>query len=142
MRPWSVDSTVALLGATAVHAGFQVVVTFLVYPAFADIPEDQWPAFHAAHSRRIAGIVVVVYALLVLTSGWVMVAGPTDTATVAAMGAAAAAILITAFVAAPAHGRLSPDRGAGDLALLVRADRVRLAAALVALGSAVAAVSR
>jgi hypothetical protein len=136
-----VDPTEALLAATAVHAGFQAVVTVLVYPTFADIPEDHWPAFHTAHSHRIAGIVVVVYGLLVLASGWVIVAGPRDVATVTAMGAAALAILVTAFLAAPAHGRLSPDRGARDLALLVRADRVRLAAALVALGAAVVAVS-
>jgi hypothetical protein len=49
-------------------------------------------------------------------------------------------MLTTAAVAAPAHGRLSRGRGDQDLGRLMAADRVRLAAALVALVAAVAGV--
>lgn len=127
----------ALVVATSVHAGFQVVVTFLVYPAFRDVPLDHWPRYHADHSRRITGIVVIVYAGLVGASAWVVAAGPRNAGTVTAVVLSALAVLTTAVVAAPAHGRLSPDRGGRDLARLIRADRVRLVAAVLAAGAAV-----
>jgi hypothetical protein len=141
-RQGPVDETagVALVAATAVHAGFQTVVTLLVYPAFAEVPAEHWSRFHDAHSRRITGIVVVVYGLLVASSAWVLVAGPRNAATLAAVGFAVLAMLTTAAVAAPAHGRLSRGRGDRDLARLMAADGVRLAAALVALVAAVAGV--
>ena len=72
----------ALVVATSVHAGFQVVVTFLVYPAFRDVPLDHWATYHSDHSRRITGIVVLVYAGLVVASAWVMAAGPRNVGTV------------------------------------------------------------
>ncbi len=128
----------ALVVATSVHAGFQLVVTFLVYPAFRDVPLTHWATYHADHSRRITGIVVLVYAGLVGASAWVMAAGPRNAGTVTAVVLSALAILTTAFVAAPAHSRLSPDRGERDLVRLIRADRVRLLAAVLAAGAAVA----
>lgn len=127
----------ALVVATSVHAGFQVVVTFLVYPAFRDVPLDHWATYHSDHSRRITGIVVLVYAGLLGASAWVMAAGPRNAGTVTAVVLSTLVVLTTAFVAAPAHGRLSPDRGERDLVRLIRADRVRLVAAAIAAGAAV-----
>jgi hypothetical protein len=131
---------VALVAATAVHAGFQTVVTLLVYPAFRDVPHESWSHFHTAHSRRIAGIVVVVYGLLVGMSAWVLAVGPRNAGTLTAIGFAALAMLTTAAVAAPAHGRLSRGRGDRELARLLRADRVRFVAGVLAAGAAVAGV--
>ncbi|HSJ22583.1 MAG TPA: hypothetical protein VK964_18615 [Nocardioidaceae bacterium] len=131
---------VALVAATAVHAGFQAVVTLQVYPAFREVPQESWPHFHTAHSRRIAGIVVVVYGSLVAVSAWVLVAGPRNAGTLAAIGFAALAMLTTAAVAAPAHGRLSGGRGDRELARLLRADRVRFVAGVLAAGAAVVGV--
>jgi hypothetical protein len=141
-RQGHVEATaaVALVAAAALHAGFQAVVTLLVYPVFAEVPAEHWSRFHEAHSRRIAGIVVAVYGILVASSAWVLVAGPRNAGTLAAVGFAALAMLITAAVAAPAHGRLSGTRDDRDLARLMAADRVRLAAALVAMVAAVAGV--
>ncbi len=51
-------------------------------------------------------------------------------------------MLTTAAVAAPAHGRLGAGRGERDLTVLVRADRVRLAASLVAAAAAFGAAVR
>jgi hypothetical protein len=137
-----VDETagVALVAATAVHVGFQAVVTLLVYPALEEVPDASWSRFHTAHSRRITGIVVVVYGLLVAVSAWVLVAGPRNAGTLAAVGFAALAMLTTAAVAAPAHGRLGDERGEADLARLLRADRVRFVAGMLAAGAAVAGV--
>ena len=47
--------TVALLVSTALHAGFQLTVTFVVYPGLADVQPDRWPVAHARHSRRANG---------------------------------------------------------------------------------------
>lgn len=127
----------ALVVATSVHAGFQLVVTFLVYPAFRDVPLQHWTTYHADHSRRIAEIVVLVYAGLVGASAWVLGAGPRNAGTVTAVALSAVAVLTTALVAAPTHGRLSPDRGERDLVRLIRADRARLVAAVLAAGAAV-----
>lgn len=132
----------ALVVATAVHLGFQLVVTFLVYPAFAEVPAEDWRRYHDAHSRRITWIVGPVYGLLVLASAWVLTAGPRNAGTVTAVAACGLAVLITAAVAAPAHGRLGhgrlgQGRGERDLRLLTVADQGRTAVALVALGAAV-----
>jgi hypothetical protein len=131
---------VALVAATGVHAGFQAVVTLLVYPAFAEVPVEHWSRFHKAHSRRIAGIVVVVYGLLVASSVWILVAGPRNAATLAAVGFAALSMLTTAAAAAPAHGRLGGGREERDLTRLLRADRVRFVAGVLAASTAVAGV--
>jgi hypothetical protein len=131
---------VALVAATAVHAGFQAVVTLLVYPTFAEVPGEGWSRFHDAHSRRVTGIVVVVYSLLVAASAWVLTVGPRNAGTLVAIGFAALAMLTTAAVAAPAHGRLGDGRGDEDLARLLRADRVRFVAGVLAAGAAVAGV--
>ncbi len=96
---------VVLVAATALHAGFQLVVTALVYPAFAETPVGEWPARHAAHSRRITPVVGLVY-------GWLFVAvilAVTDGLSAwrgVAVAASAVAVLATAFCAAPAHARL------------------------------------
>jgi hypothetical protein len=132
-------AAITLVAATAVHLGFQMVVTFLVYPAFAEVPDSHWQRYHAAHSRRITPLVVVVYGALVAASGWALVADP-GAATLVAVGAALVATAITAAVAAPAHGRLTDRRGERDLRVLVAADRGRTAAALVAFVAATAAV--
>ena len=134
------SAEVALVAATAVHAGFQAVVTLLVYPTFKEVPHESWSRFHTAHSRRITAIVVVVYGLLVAASAWVLATGPRNAGTLAAVGFAGLAMLTTAAVAAPAHGRLSRARGDRDLAGLLRADRVRFVAAVLAAGTAVAGV--
>ena len=53
--------TVALLASTALHAGFQLKVTLVVYPALADVQPNLWAAAHARHSRRITPLVALVY---------------------------------------------------------------------------------
>jgi hypothetical protein len=129
-------AALALVVATCLHAGFQVVVTFLVYPAFRDIPESHWTRFHRDHTRRITWIVIATYALVLGASTWVLASGPRNAGTVTAVSLCALAVLTTAVVAAPAHGTLSVRRDR-DLERLVRADRVRAAAAVLAAGAAV-----
>jgi TRAP-type uncharacterized transport system fused permease subunit len=78
-----VTSALILPAAAAVHLGFQLTVSFVVYPALADEPESRWRAVHDAHSRRITPVVVVVYGFLVVACGWTLVTGPDAWAVVA-----------------------------------------------------------
>jgi hypothetical protein len=120
-----------LLAASALHAGFQLVVTLLVYPALAATPADRWPAAHAAHTRRVTPVVGLVYGAL-LVAGAVTVAGGPGVPQVVAVAASGVAVAVTAAFAAPAHSRLAHGLDGRVLRRLLGADRVRLAAAVTA----------
>ncbi|GAA3342872.1 hypothetical protein GCM10020358_39460 [Amorphoplanes nipponensis] len=132
-------SALLLLAASALHLGFQLTVSLVVYPALADLDEGRWAAAHDAHSRRITPVVVLVYALLVVACGWAVLAGP-DGWTIVALVAAATAGLLTAFGAAPAHGRLGRSWSRPLLHRLLHIDRARAVAAAVCAVAAFLAV--
>ena len=129
-----------LVAACGLHLGFQLVVTGLVYPALASTPAAQWSESHAAHSRRITPLVVLVYGAVVLAGAAVLRAGASGPEIVS-VAAATAAILVTARRAAPLHARLAErplGRRSADLRRLVAADRARtLLAALAAVAALV-----
>ncbi len=117
--------------ASALHVGFQVTVTALVYPALASRSAIDWPAAHARHTRAITPLVVVVYGAVVGTGVALVVSHP-DVAGWASLVATAAALGVTAVGAGPLHGRM-PERDDGDVARLLALDRWRCAAAVVGL---------
>ena len=129
------SAEIVLLAATAAHLGFQATVTAVVYPALARTPPARWAAVHDAHSRAITPVVAVVYGSLLVACGWALWSGP-DAATVVAVAATAAAMLVTAVAAAPAHGRLAGGHDPDRIRRLLRVDRLRVAAAAVALVAA------
>ena len=131
------DANVWLLAAVALHAGFQLTVTAIVYPALAGTPDDDWGETHARHSRRIAPLVTLVYGAAVVACALAATADP-SLGTWVALAGTAVAILVTATVAAPLHGRLDA-RDPALLARLLAADRVRCASAFLALAGAVGA---
>jgi hypothetical protein len=131
LTAWSV----ALVVAAAAHLGFQLTVTLVVYPALAATPADAWADAHAAHSRRIAPLVGVLYAGVLVTAAGALLTTPTP-ATVVAAAAGAVAIGLTATRAGPLHVRLGRGREDGLLHSLLRVDRLRTLAALVALAAA------
>jgi hypothetical protein len=133
-----ISPEIALIAATGVHLGFQATVTAIVYPALARTAEEQWPAAHQAHTRAITPVVAVVYGSLLVAGGWALWSAP-SASTWVAVAAIAAAFLITAIAAAPAHGRLAGGHDAVLIRRLRRADRVRAAAAAVAFAAALAA---
>lgn len=127
--------------AAALHAGFQLTVTVLVYPALAEVPADGWARAHDRHSRRITPLVGLVYAAL-LVAGVVAVLDGPGAAGWVGLAATAVALGVTATLAAPIHGRLG-QRGAGDDELVRRlllVDRVRCAGAVVGAVAAALAV--
>jgi hypothetical protein len=125
----------ALLVATAAHAGFQLAVTLVVYPALAATLPEHWATTHTTHSRRIP-LVGVLYAGLLVAAAGALVTGPNQ-ATVVAAVAALLAIGLTATVAGPLHVRLGRGRDERLLHRLRRVDRMRTVAAVVALVAAV-----
>ena len=130
-------ASVALLAAAAVHFGFQLTVTLVVYPALALAPD--WDRAHAAHTRSITPVVVIVYGALVLATGWAVLATWIDPWVLLAAAGAGAALLSTALVAGPTHGRLAGGRDPVLLRRLIVADRVRALGALVCIVGAVPA---
>lgn len=122
----------ALAAAAALHLGFQLVVTAVVYPALAEVPDDDWRRAHDAHSRRITLVVGLVYGLLAAACLWVLVSGSTHLAALISVAGAVISALATAFVAAPVHGELGRAGRNGHLMSRLRsADRVRLCGAVV-----------
>lgn len=130
-----------LLAAAGLHAGFQLVVTVVVYPALADVPPERWAPAHDAHSRRIGLLVVPLYLLVLVACGAAVLDRQLgDPATVVALLGQAVALLVTATLAAPTHGLLA--RRGPEPALVRRLlgiDRLRCAAAVVGLVAALVA---
>lgn len=127
------DAGVALAVVGAAHLGFQATVSLVVYPALAATGSDDFAAAHDAHARRIVALVAPLYAALLATGAWAVLAdpGPLLLAAVACHGVA---LLVTALVAAPTHGALG--RSGPEPALLrrlTRSDLVRTVAAAAGL---------
>ncbi len=128
----------ALLLAAMLHLGFQATVTGVVYPALAEVGDDDWTRAHDAHSRRITRLVAPVYLLLAGACLWVLIAGPHDALLLAAVVGAAVSGVTTVAVAAPGHSRLGRGRASSEVRRLLMADAVRLVGALVCAGCALA----
>ena len=139
----TVPPVTALLAGAALHAGFQAVVTVVVYPALADAGRSSpatWAVVHAAHSRRVGVLVAPVYLVVLATWAWVFATEALTPALVLSGAGSLLAGLTTAAVAAPTHARLGRQGPTGVLlARLLRADRVRCAGALIALAGALLA---
>ncbi len=139
MNPSEVSAT-AFLAATAAHAGFQLTVTWLVYPTLVRVGPDRWEQAHDRHSRGIVPLVVVLYGALVLTSAYVL-GYHHGLATWLGVAGAAGAMLVTAAAAAPTHQRLTTPEPR-LLRRLIVADRWRAGFACLALvGAVVTALS-
>ncbi len=122
----------ALSAAAALHLGFQLVVTAVVYPALAEVPDDDWTRAHDAHSRRITLVVGPVYGVLAAACLWVLVSGSTQPFVLISVAGAVISALATAFGAAPVHGELGRTGRTGhSMGRLRSADRIRLGGAVL-----------
>ena len=130
----------ALLAATCLHAGFQVTITTLVYPALARLPSGAWADEHDRHSRRIVPLVGCAYAAVLVATAGALLADATPLVVLSAAGSALA-LGATAVRAAPLHGRLGSGHDPALVRSLLRVDRLRAAGAVVALLAAVGAVA-
>ena len=123
---------VLLAAVSLIHAGFQCVVTVVVYPALIASPVQAWTATHSAHSHRMALLVAPLYLALLVVCLIVLIGGPWTLGTAIALAGNGVAGLTTALSAGPTHGRLSSGRTDVLVGRLIAADRVRFAGALVA----------
>jgi hypothetical protein len=128
---------VGLVAATALHLGFQLTVTLVVYPALVRAPD--WDAAHRAHTRAITPLVVPVYGLLALTGLAALVTTWLDGWVLLSVVGAALAGMTTALVAGPTHGRLAAGRDPTLVSRLLAADRLRTVGAVIAVAGALAA---
>jgi hypothetical protein len=133
----------ALVVASALHLGFQLTVTMVVYPALARVSDEDWHGAHARHGRAITPLVVLTYGALVLTGVWALAAaaGAARGWVVFAVAGAALAMATTAFLAAPTHRRLGAGREERLVARLLQVDRWRAIGALIAFAGAVVALA-
>ena len=108
-----------LLTATTCYlAGLAWVVQLVVYPAFRLVGREEWPRFHAHHSRTITWAVGPAWALQGVAAATVLVTR--RDAAAAALGLLAVVpVVVTAAWAVPAHARLDGQ----DPALLDRLQR-------------------
>lgn len=124
-----IDPVVGLALVGAAHAAFQTTVSVVVYPALAAVGDEGFAAAHDAHSRRIVALVAPLYAALLAVGGWAALSDPRPLV-LAAVAAHGVALLVTALVAAPTHGRLGIDGPTPALLRrLARSDLARTAAA-------------
>ncbi len=129
-------SLVVLAAAAALHAGFQLTVSVVVYPALARVWPEHWQVNHDAHSRLVAPLVVLTYGALVGSGGWALVEHPESAWVWLTVVAAGTAFAATALVAAPTHAKLARGKDPVLVDRLLLADRVRAVAAVVACGAA------
>ncbi|CAM3503433.1 hypothetical protein [Nocardioides zeicaulis] len=123
-----------LLLVAAAHLGFQLTVDVVVYPALRDVGDAAWSRAHERHSARITPVVAAIYPPLVGVLAWAAATHAAEPGTWVAVAGGALAVLTTAAVAAPSHGRLATAPAEARPALLRRldrADRVRTLGALV-----------
>ncbi|GGM81318.1 hypothetical protein GCM10009721_02200 [Terrabacter tumescens] len=136
----SVELPVAALAVTAaLHAGFQVTVTALVYPPLLGDGSD-WSRRHGLHSRRIVPLVVLTYGAVLVSMVWVVAAGAVPASAWVAGGTFALTLLVTAAGAAPLHGRLGRGFDPVVARRLLVVDRWRCALAVLASVAAVVAL--
>jgi hypothetical protein len=132
-----------MLAAACLHAGFQLTVTALVYPALSRVGPAEWDEAHRRHSRAVTPLVGIVYATVVAAGAWSVAAGPLHPGTVVALVGSLAALAVTGLVAAPLHGRLGREGPVPHLLdRLRRADLLRSTAAVIAVAGAAAACLR
>jgi len=115
--------------AAGAYAGFQLTVRFVVYPQFARVPPDAFPAYERAHQRLITPLVGVLVGALAVTAAACVVAGPRGSG-VAAGALLAVLLLVTGLGAVPQHTRLGDRFDARVHRRLLAWDAVRVVLAL------------
>lgn len=135
----------ALLTTSAVHLGFQSIVTSVVYPELFHGPTHGLGERQADHARRIAPVALTLYATGLGAAAWAAYGSVRSgertglTATVLACASGVAAPAVTAGVL-PLHIGIAQEKITSPrIKALIASDRLRTG--LAALGVAAAAQS-
>ena len=137
----------ALLTTSAVHLGFQSLVTSVVYPQLFEGPAHGIAERQADHARRIAPVALTLYAAGLGAAGWASY-GMARThvrsglaATVLACVSSAALPAVTAGLI-PLHRGIAREQDTGPrIRALMASDRLRTGLAAVGLVAAARALS-
>ena len=132
----AVDLDAALLwahaAATTALAGLAWVVQLVVYPAFRVVGESPvWPALHAHHTRAMASVVTLPWAVQGLTLAVLLARRPAGTTLplLALTGVlAATTVVVTVVSSVPLHARLAAGYDDGLARRLVATNWLRTAA--------------
>jgi uncharacterized membrane protein len=123
------------LALAAYMTGVIWVVQIVLYPLFAHVRAAEWPAYHAAHSRRITPVVAPAMLAHAIVATALLVERP-DALAAVNLALAAGLLLVTATVFARLHGRLTP----AAVGRLVRLNALRAVAWTASAGVALALV--
>lgn len=94
---------------TCALAGLCWAVQVLIYPAFRVVgPTPSWPAYHAAHSRRIAALLALPWAAQGVTLVGLLLREGLTPLLLVTSGAALLTVVVTVAVAVPLHNTLVP----------------------------------
>ncbi|KAA0918257.1 hypothetical protein [Dietzia sp. ANT_WB102] len=151
-RPADADPTLragrlALLTTSAVHLGFQSIVTSVVYPQLFDGPTHGIAERQADHARRIAPVALTLYATSLGAVAWAAYGSVRSgergglAATMLACATGVAVPAITAGVL-PLHMGIAQERVTGPrIQALMATDRLRTGLAALGLAAAAQALS-
>lgn len=151
-RPADTDPTLragrlALLTTSAVHLGFQSLVTSVVYPQLFDGPTHGIAERQADHARRIAPVALTLYSTGLGAAAWATYATVRShrrtgmTATVLACASTVAVPAVTAGVL-PLHVGIARELVTGPrIRALMASDRLRTGLAALGMVAAARALS-
>ncbi len=120
--------TLVHLAASGVMTGLIWMVHVVHYPLFALVGDETYPQYQTEHMRRISVLLAVPWGAEVLLGALLFVSAPTTQLRWISFGAGALQVviaLVTALVAAPAHGRLVAGFNDAELRGLLRANLLR-----------------
>lgn len=115
---------------TGMMIGLIFTIQLVHYPLFAAVGAAAWPAYAAAHAKRIAVLVIPWMGREALSAVWLVVAPPPGIPTPVlwlALGLVVLIWLLTALVNGPAFSRLAPAWSADGHRRLVAANWPRTA---------------
>ncbi len=122
----------AHVAATCFLAGLIWVVQVVIYPNFRNVGRTAtWQDFHAAHTKRIASVVAVPWAVHGITTVMLLVRPPEAASywlVLVAAAAAAATVVTTVWPVAPLHARLYAQYDDATADRVVRTNWLRTAA--------------
>ena len=98
------------------------------YPLMALVGEDRFVDYAAAHSPRMAGVVMVPWTVQGITTAWLLLATPEGVPSwlvIAAAVAAAVPVIVTVVASVPSHVRLGDGFDTDAHRRLVRTNWIR-----------------
>jgi hypothetical protein len=98
------------------------------YPLMALVGEDRFVAYSAAHSPRMAAVVMVPWTVQGVTTAWLLLSTPEGVPSWLVMAAALAAavpVLVTVVASVPSHVRLGTGFDVAAHRRLVRTNWIR-----------------